>query len=84
MVVIWERIWARADSQAVGVVVTRARRAVVLAERGGLVGGWKVEVEVEVEVEGAGAAMNVEFVEVEVGGTDAGVLGSAGEGAEGS
>ena len=44
-VVIWDRICARAASQSVlvGVLMTRARRAVVLAERGGKAGAWKVE-----------------------------------------
>ena len=71
-VVIWFRICERAASQSVvvGVLATRARRAVVLAERAGKVGGRKVEGLVVVEVEGWGA--------------DAGDVANAGAGAEGS
>lgn len=80
VVVIWERICRRAASKlgGVGVLVTRARRAVVLAERGGnVVGGLYA----------AGAAARGGRSDVEViggGGADAGAVAIAGPGAEDS
>lgn len=83
-VVIWERIWARAASQSVvvGVLVTRARRAVVLGERAGKVGGVNVVGVRVVDVEDAGAGRNVESVDG--GGPVLWAVANAGAGAEAS
>lgn len=80
VVVIWERICRRAASKVggVGVLVTRARRAVVLAEREeNVVGALSV-----VGVDVGGGRLVVEALEV--GGANARSVESAEAGAEDS